>query len=205
MGYSRIEKIHSTANTAHSQSCFAIGFADESCFPLCIRDCNGASVMSMIGKFLQISADDLESLIQQPEAVHSYLFPEDGEFPDCLDVDRAWHGLDYLLGGESWDGEGAGAAAKAVLGGTEIGDDLGYGPVRYLTVAQVKEVADAISQIGREELARRFDAQAMAKAGIYAFDLQDTDLEHFALYYEELKRYYEDAAKNGNAMLLFLA
>jgi len=160
--------------------------------------------MSMIGEFLQISADDLEALIQQPDSVLSYVFPEDGEFPDCLDVAKAWHGIDYLLRGESYDGVGAGAAAKAVLGGTEIGDDKGYGPVRYLTVAGVKEVADAISQIGREEFAQRFDAQAMAKAGIYAFDLHDTDLEHFTHYYEELKRYYEDAAKKGNAMLLFL-
>ena len=166
--------------------------------------------MSMIGKFLQISADDLEAFIQQPESVLSYLHPEDGGFPDCCSVDKAWHGLHFLLGGEPGfllgrePGDGERAAAKAVLGGTEIGGDFGYGPTRYLTVAEVKEVADAISQIGREELARRFDAQAMAKAGIYSFDLEDTDLEHFTRYYEELKRYYEDAAKNGKAMLLFL-
>lgn len=160
--------------------------------------------MSMIGNFMQIAADDLEALIQQPDSVESYLFSEDDRFPECCCVDKAWHGIHFLLACNPGDGEDP--TAKAVLGGTEIGDDLGYGPARYLTVAEVQEVADAIRPIDREELARRFNARAMAEADIYAFQPEDAEaeLEYFTSYYEELKRYYEDAAKNGKAMLLFL-
>ena len=126
--------------------------------------------MGMTGNFMQISPDELESLQQQPDSVESYLLPDDGGFPSCCDVDKAWQGIHFLLAGDPWGGEDA--AAKAVLGGTEIGGDLGYGPARYLTATEVKEVADAISRIDRDELKRRFDAQAMADADIYAFHHQ---------------------------------
>ncbi len=161
--------------------------------------------MGMIGNFMQVSPEQLDSLKQRPDSVGEYLFPEDGELPNCCDIDKAWQGIHFLLAGDPWQGEGP--LGQVVLGGTELGEDLGYGPARYLTADQVKEVAQAIQPIDRDELSSRFEPQAMAEADIYSFHLEDAedDLNYYLTYYDELKRYYTAAAANGQAMLLFLA
>jgi len=49
-----------------------------------------------------------------------------GEKAEPLDIQKAWHGLHYLLCVQPWDGDLP--LRNAVLGGSEIGPDLGYGP-----------------------------------------------------------------------------
>lgn len=43
------------------------------------------------------------------------------------------------------------------MGGTELGEDLGYGPARGLTAAEVQAVSAALSAISGEQLWSRFD------------------------------------------------
>jgi len=55
-----------------------------------------------------------------------------------------------------------------VFGGTEIGEDQGYGPARYFSPAQVAEIATALLSPGLErDLHARFDAVAMTQIGIH--------------------------------------
>src|SRR5690348_17381755 len=81
-----------------------------------------------------------------------------------LELDKAWHGVHYLLCGQAEPGETI--LSQAVLGGTALGDDdegfSGYGPARYFTAAQVAELAQALSRNELElEAASRFDAPRM--------------------------------------------
>src|SRR5208283_579544 len=43
-----------------------------------------------------------------------------------LSIDKAWHGVHYLLCGRAVPGSDL--ASQVVMGGTDVGDDLGYGP-----------------------------------------------------------------------------
>ena len=54
-------------------------------------------------------------------------------------IEKAWHGVHYLLCGRAVPGTGL--ASQAVMGGTDVGDDLGYGPARYFTPDQVAAMA----------------------------------------------------------------
>ena len=54
---------------------------------------------------------------------------------DELEVDKAWHGLHFLLTGSAW--EGSFSWIPVVAGGSEVGDNLGYGPRWSLTSANV--------------------------------------------------------------------
>jgi len=83
-----------------------------------------------------------------------------------ISLDKAWHGLHYLLCGAVEPAPGA--LGQAVLGGVEIGEDQGYGPARYFTTAEVSEIAQALQAPGLEAAMRaRFDAAAMKTLGIY--------------------------------------
>jgi hypothetical protein len=127
-----------------------------------------------------------------------------------LKVDKAWHGVHYVLCGEAERGEAL--LSQAVLGGVELGgaegcdpDEIwGEGPARYFTVARVEELAVALSGAEVEsEAAGRFDAARMEQLGIYP-GWRDSDKQRVMGAFRWLRDFYADAAVNGCAMVTCL-
>ncbi|MEO1469034.1 MAG: DUF1877 family protein [Pseudomonadota bacterium] len=81
-----------------------------------------------------------------------------------LDLDKAWHGVHWLLAG---DAETTALPAGVLLGGREIGEDIGYGPLRVATPAETQAVADHLVPLDRAALETRLDPAAMAAAELY--------------------------------------
>lgn len=127
----------------------------------------------------------------EPAALH-----EEG-----LSLDKSWHALHYLLTGRA--GEAPPPLGDAILGGTELGEDVGYGPARFLTPEEVRSTSAALSKVSAADLAQRFDLPRIIAAEIYACG-DEGDLGLAQEYFSELVRYYADAASRGNAMLLYL-
>jgi hypothetical protein len=162
--------------------------------------------MSMIGNFLQLSSEELAVLLADPSRVEEFIYPEGEENEKNIDVDKAWHGIHYLLAGDTWSGEPP--LANVVLGGTEIGDDVGYGPARYLTADEVRAAADALKGITPEKLRERYVASELSKNEIYPEIWDDGDddaIGYLATWYETLRDYYIDAASKGHAMIKYLS
>ena len=161
--------------------------------------------MSMIGNFLQLSPDELAPLVADPSRTEALIYPDDEEHENSIDVDKAWHGIHYLLTGDSWGGEPP--LANAVLGGTEIGDDFGYGPARYLTADEVHAVAVALKDITPDAFRVRYVPAELTKNEIYPeiwSDPDDDAVGYLTTWYETLRDYYIDAAARGHAMLKYL-
>src|SRR6202008_4312926 len=61
---------------------------------------------------------------------------------EVLSLEKAWHGVHYVLSGAAEPGPEL--RSQPVLGGVELGDDpegfSGYGPARYFRAAQVREL-----------------------------------------------------------------
>lgn len=162
--------------------------------------------MSMIGNLLAISPGRLAELIAEPGLVDSLLYPDDGPDPQKhLDIDKSWHAIHYMLNGSTWDGEGP--LALAVLGGEEIGEDVGYGPARYLVPAQVKAISAALSLLRPQEFSAKFHPSALDAAEIYPQGWHDAGpeaLEYVVRYYGLLSSFYQSAAERGDAVLAYL-
>lgn len=118
-----------------------------------------------------------------------------------LDLEKSWHVLHYLLTGRV--DEAPPPLGNAILGGTEIGEDLGYGSARFLSPGQVREVAAALAAISKEDLAGRFNLEAMIRANVYPVR-DESELELAQQYFEDLSRFYTGAAAAGNAMILYI-
>ncbi len=158
--------------------------------------------MSMIGHFKQISPQLLDEIIKDPSSLESIIYTDE-EDPNELNIDKAWHGIHYLLTGSAWEGEPP--LVNVIMGGTEIGDDLGYGAARYLTVNQVKEATEALLKISEEELKTRFNPEEMNKLEIYPpINWIEEEFDYLLGYYEELVAYYKDADEKRNAMLIYI-
>ena len=161
--------------------------------------------MSMIGNFLQLSSDELAAMIADPSSVEAFIYPDDDEHENNIDVDKAWHGIHYLLASDAWGGEPP--LANVVLGGTEIGDDVGYGPARYLTVDEVEAAARALKDITPERFRARYVAAELSQNEIYPEIWDDSDddaVGYLTTWYETLRDYFIDAANNGHAMIKYL-
>jgi hypothetical protein len=120
-----------------------------------------------------------------------------------VSLDKAWHGLHYLLCGASEPVPGP--LGQAVFGGTEIGEDQGYGPARYFTPAQVAEIAGALQSLGLEhDLDARFDAAAMTQLGIYPGVWEAEDLDWLIEAFHTLRDFYAAASQAEQAVVTLL-
>jgi hypothetical protein len=124
-----------------------------------------------------------------------------GEERDVLNLQKSFHTLHYLLTGSALPVDSP--LGRAILGGQELGPDLGYGPARLLTPDQVREIAESLTHVTEEDLARRFDLSAMMTAEIYA--CRDSgELELAQEYLPQVQLFYTEAASNDRAMLLYI-
>lgn len=161
--------------------------------------------MVLIGRHL--SAQEYAAVQEDAELVDDLLGGDDLEAADAdpdaeLDLDKAWHGLHFLLSGQAWEvSKGAG---EAILGGEPIGDDRGYGPACLYAPDLVREVAAGLNAVDGDELRRRFDPRALSAAEIYPeiWDEGDEAFEYLAAHYSDLCAFYRTAAAHGRAVLI---
>lgn len=175
--------------------------------------------MSMIANYIQVSPNQLAELQADPGSISNFLellHPDEredegreGDLPKIrhLDIDKAWHGIQFLLNGSAWEGESP--LYNVVLGGTVLGDeDLGYGPARYLTPEEVRETYLALEQISADDFRARYDPRAMTKAEIYPEIVWERDgddaLQYLVDYYVLVVEFFKEATRLGHAMLLYI-
>jgi len=161
--------------------------------------------MSMTGRYVRLSAEQLKDVISESIDVAEIVWPEEEIKPTgLLDIDKTWHVIHFLLTGEAWGGELP--LANAVLGGTELPEtDAGYGPFRYLAPHEVQATSKALAEISPSDLWARFDAQAAEAAEIYGWEGDETQCEYISENYRALQKYFSQAADAGEATLLYLS
>lgn len=127
---------------------------------------------------------------------------------EMLSLEKAWHGVHYLLAGTVEPGPEL--RSQAVLGGVELGDDpegfAGYGPVRYFRAAQVRELSEELHRPEVEsEAAARFDPARMSRLQIYpGWRTGEPDKEWLMDAFQRLRDFYLSAAAQGLAIITCL-
>lgn len=164
--------------------------------------------MSMICFLRRLTAADLVRLEADPSLSEDFLGDADvegfGPFAD-LDVDKAWHGIHYLVTGSAT--EGASPLNFLLLGGRTIGEDMGYGPARGFSPSEVKAIAAALSAVTADTLRSRYDAKVMQREDIYpGFWVREGDegLRYVLNHFEDLREFVVGAAEDGEALVVFL-
>jgi hypothetical protein len=156
--------------------------------------------MSMTARYLRVESRVIVDILSAPSSLVEVLYPEPENADHTtryLDIDKTWHIIHFLLNDHPWEGNGP--RFGAVLGGTELTDeDLGYGPARYLTPAEVGATSRAIQQIGFDELWSGLDAARIRAVDLYS--------EAYAREnYQALQAFFLRAANSNEAVILWLA
>lgn len=162
--------------------------------------------MSMIGNYRRVTAAELKAILEEPEKLDSFLYSEEDDDDRHLDIDKSWHAIHFLLNHDPWGGEYP--YSSVVLGGSVVSDeDVGYGPARYLPPEEAQEAADALSLISPERLLKRFDAKKFNEAEIYpqGWGGLPEEFEYIGDYYGHLVRFFQEAARRDEAILLWIS
>lgn len=166
--------------------------------------------MSMNGNFRALPDEELDALLADPSRVEQLLYASffggSSNGHEELEIDKAWHGIHFLLTGSAW--EAGLPLGFVVAGGTEVGDDLGYGSARALRSQQVQQIDAALEPFTNDELRKRFDADRMTELEVYPFgwsDDPDGELEYLLAYYMELRAFVHRTAERGDGLLVYLA
>ena len=118
-------------------------------------------VPGLLGLFLRVMRIKVQSVApEQPSTEPLWPRPGAGE---VLDLDKAWHGLHFLLTGTE-DG-GREPACFLLSGGEHLGDDDVL--ARLLDAEQVRWFADHLASLTDDELTSRFDPDRMTQQRIY--------------------------------------
>ncbi|HZI50489.1 MAG TPA: YfbM family protein [Terriglobia bacterium] len=131
----------------------------------------------------------------------------DGEGDSAsLSLDKAWHGIHYMLTRSAWEGEEP--LNFLVSGGKEVGDlEVGYGPARVFTPDQVQRIHSALRPLDEAFLRGRFNPTEMMKLEIYPeiWDRDPSDDDTFGYCMENftgLKDFIETAAGRKIGLLV---
>ena len=170
----------------------------------------------MICELRQLSPAYAQKLLHNPDEVLQYYedaieeeLPEEAQGED-LDLDKAWHGLHYILtetaaqDEEPW--------CYLLVGGEQVGDekdhDVGYGPARILMQQQVAAFQQAVASVSPAEVSARFNPVEMTRLDIYpnVWDRQDELLEEWMQEsLVELQGFLRRAVEQQQAVIISLA
>lgn len=192
--------------------------------------------MGMVLELRQVSNDQIDWLLANPELVTWFLLgpstrpkpgfwsqlfgrrhrevstkdepwkpPADDEY---LDLDKAWHGIHYLLNFSAWEGKEP--FCYLVIGGKTLGDaDLGYGPARALRSGQVRRFRDVVASLGTAGLAARYDPNEMADEDIYPSiwhgDPEADALGYLKEHFERLLEFLDRCVERNQGLIIYLS
>lgn len=158
--------------------------------------------MSMICSIHTAKEDDLQRCNGNADDLFDFF--EESE--DTIDLDKAWHAIQFLLTGSAWEGEPP--MNFIVGGGTPIeNSDGGYGEARFFTKDEVTAISSALAGLSVESLLARYDGKELADADIYPSiwarpDEQDENLDYIRENYAELQSYVSGLANRGSSMIV---
>jgi uncharacterized protein DUF1877 len=124
------------------------------------------------------------------------------------DVDKAWHGIHYLLTKTAWEGEAP--LDFIVRGGREVGDiEVGY-DVRLMTSNEVQSLNAALQPIDEAFLKSRYNPSEMMRLEIYpeVWDRDPEDEDNFGYcldYFNALKSFVAQTANRNMGIVIYFA
>jgi hypothetical protein len=157
-----------------------------------------------MGMYCQVSVaarGDVERLAETPTLLGG-LVQVGTATAQRISLEKAWHGLHYLLTGEVWEGNGP--VAFLLAGGENVDDDEESG-LRWFSPQEAVQIHQALSAVSDDKLWSRFDAEQMEELEIYPgiWDEDEQELkEEYSMYFQQLKDVVAAAAESGHGLLV---
>lgn len=156
--------------------------------------------MGMVGAYMRVSAEELTGLLQEPDRFEQLLEDEERQ----TDIDKAWHGLYFLLTGSTdLDEIDRHSLGKVVFGGDVIDEETG---IAYLTPEEVADLSTRLQFIELDALEARYDVTTMNEQELYPFEREwgREEKQYLLDQFDELKRVFAQAAREREALVTWI-
>ena len=168
--------------------------------------------MSMIFNLKRVAPPALRAMMRRPDTIEAFVQtagtwfdPTTAPDGEAWCMDKAWHGVHYLLTGSAWGGQ---PPLNFLVAGPEIGDvDVGYGPARAHAPEAVGAIAAALATVSEATLRATFDPGAMEAATVYPTVWTrdgDAALAWLLGEFAGLREFVAAAAAAGDGLVLWL-
>ncbi|MEH1831646.1 MAG: DUF1877 family protein [Nostoc sp.] len=154
---------------------------------------------------LDLHKDWLELTFLLAGYVPGYYATSQGKIPELI-VDKGYK-KDFLpflvIENSAWDGM---PLVNAFGAGTEISDETGYGPIRYLSSGdEVGQILDGLLELSQEGFQNRFIRESQKSEPVPWIDWSEGEmLDWMTDYYNEIVDYYQSTVRQQKALLLYL-
>jgi hypothetical protein len=168
----------------------------------CTASNEGDNPMGMYCEISAASPEDIGQFSADPDSLGGLLRGGRTATANSVSLEKAWHGLHYLLTGDVWEGQGP--LAFLLAGGEQLGDEE-ESPVRWFTPDETSQIHRALSGITDDALWSRFDADAMEQQHVYPgiWDEDEADLkEEYLTYFHELKQVVAAAVQSRQGLIV---
>jgi Domain of unknown function (DUF1877) len=153
--------------------------------------------MGMIFSYMPVEQLEIDMLLGDPNLAFEFLEENDER---SSDIDKAWHGIHYLLTGDAILGE---FPLSFILNGGQVisGDELPT--IRVFRREEVQLIAHALLQSKRQSLKERFDPKAMKLAQVYPdiWGNGDGELDYLKENFELLCQDFKTIAADEKALV----
>lgn len=166
--------------------------------------------MGIIQQYLRIDQITLMRYLDNSQLLEDDLFStSNSEKTNLLDIGKSWDGLFYVVTGEPLNNyKQVSPPLQWLVFGPNILDveqDMGYGPAKYLTSPQTKELFKALNDISESSLSDRFNAEKMNEEGVYPEFWEDPEaLNYLIQEFRKLKEFLQIAVAENQAVITFL-
>ncbi|MCZ7645724.1 MAG: YfbM family protein [Planctomycetota bacterium] len=161
----------------------------------------------MWGYLHRVPADRLSELLSNPSQIEDELYSFDVKrLPECT-VEKTWNAIEFILD------RLAESDRIPLIGPLTEGEKTGiafdYGECWFRTPAEVKQIADALGGLSKEEFKKGYMPNLMTKHNVYPniWDREEDYEENFEYvweWYKGLVEFYQEAAAKGEGMLLHI-
>ena len=156
--------------------------------------------MSICAVLRRIESAKLAEVRKKPRRTRALV--ENDEREDSLVLEYGYDTLQCLLAGALEGGHPS--LRDVILGGVEIGPEIGYGPARFVEPVRVLEISRALESLRWEDVRSR--GRSLPSSSLSAgAPGTDEEWEMIRQGFEQVRKLYGRAAVRGNAMMLYLA
>lgn len=164
--------------------------------------------MGIWGHLHRVPAGRLSELLANPSAIEGEIYPADDieRFPEQT-VEKTWNAIEFILDRLAESNRIPWTAP--LTEGEKTGAAFHYGDCWYRTPAEVKQIAETLGALSKEDFKKGYMPQVMAKYNVYPdiWDREGEEEENFEYvwyWYEAMVKFYQEAAANGEGVLLHL-
>ncbi len=155
--------------------------------------------MSIVCSLYQVDGAEINELL----ANYDITFLDEKE--DKIYLDKAWHGIHYLLTSGAF-GENE-SLSYLLVEGEEIGNDVVS--ARVFSAEQIADFDEVLSEISPDDLRDQFDPEDMLAEGIYPpiWDIsseKDDNLEYLLEHFSRLKAFVHETKEQNQGVIILV-